>query len=261
MLMEVLRLKGVEAITFAFPQQSDTVQMEASLISLAQALGTGLGAAEEVRQGLIPARRLATELDGLTWQEGLASGQQNHYWLVSSSDFNGSPKQYSRELQAKIEECRKKQPHPSDMLRLAYIGVPAVYGRHLYKYLEENGSRVVFNEIQRQFSMPGEPQNLAEQYCNYTYPYSTEERIRDIKSAIEERRVDAVIHYVQAFCHRAISDILFRQALDVPILTIEGNNGFFLSQHLRTRIEAFLDILRQRRKRQNCYNKTAENNG
>ena len=163
-------------------------------------------------------------------------------------------------MQAKIEECRKKQPYPSDMLRLAYIGVPAVYGRHLYKYLEENGARVVFNEIQRQFSMPGTPQNLAEQYCNYTYPYSTEERIRDIKSAIEERRVDAVIHYVQAFCHRAISDILFRQALDVPILTIEGNNGFFLSQHLRTRIEAFLDIIRQRRKRQSCYNKTAGNN-
>jgi benzoyl-CoA reductase/2-hydroxyglutaryl-CoA dehydratase subunit BcrC/BadD/HgdB len=260
MLMEVLRLKGIEAIPFAFPQQPDLVQIEASLISLAQTLGTSLEAAEEIRQKLIPTRRLAAELDRLTWQEGLVTGQQNHYWLVNSSDFAGNPEKYRKELQSAIEDCRKRQSYRPDMLRLAYIGVPAIYGRHLYKYLEENEALVVLNEIQRQFSMPGESQNLAEQYCNYTYPYSTEERIKDIAFEIKKRRVNAVIHYVQAFCHRAISDILFREALDIPILTIEGNNSFFLSQHLITRIEAFLDILKQRIKRSKYSHNTVGNN-
>ena len=67
---------------------------------------------------------------------------------------------------------------------------------------------------------------------------------------LERRRVDAVIHYVQAFCHRAIGDIIFRDGLKLPMLTLEGNNDFFLSQQVRTRIEAFLDIIQRQRQRQ-----------
>jgi benzoyl-CoA reductase/2-hydroxyglutaryl-CoA dehydratase subunit BcrC/BadD/HgdB len=52
---------------------------------------------------------------------------------------------------------------------------------------------------------------------------------------------------VQAFCHRAIGDIVFRSRLNVPILTIEGNADFTLSQHLKTRLEAFIDMLAQKK--------------
>jgi len=99
------------------------------------------------------------------------------------------------------------------MLRLAYIGVPAVFGQDLYRYLEKNGARVVYNEIQRQFAMPRPGDSLAEQYCNYTYPYSIDRRVEDIAEQIEQRRVDGIIHYVQAFCHRGIGEIIFRAEL------------------------------------------------
>ena len=139
--------------------------------------------------------------------------------------------------------CSHRQPSPPEQLRLAYIGVPSVYARELYPYLERHGARVVFNEIQRQFAMPRPGKSLAEQYSSYTYPYSIYQRLGDIKTELQRRKVDGIIHYVQAFCHRGIGDIIFRDTIDLPILTLEGNNEFFLSNHIKTRIEAFLDML------------------
>ena len=191
------------------------------------------------------------ELDRLTWQENKVSGMENHYWLVSSSDFNRDIDQILRGCpETQYDEARQRPPYPADELRLAFVGVPSVYGKELYPFLEQNGARVVYNEIQRQFAMPEPGKSLAEQYTNYTYPYSIEGRIHDIKSEIERRHIDGVIHYVQAFCHRAIGDIVFRRRLPVPILTIEGNTDFTLTQHLKTRLEAFIDMLGQMKQQQ-----------
>jgi len=131
---------------------------------------------------------------------------------------------------------------------MAYIGVPSVYARDFYSCLENNRARVVFNEVQRQFAMPEPGNSLAEQYSNYTYPYSIYERLGDITTELKRRQVDGVIHYVQAFCHRGIGDIIFRDALRLPVLTLEGNDDFFLTHHVKTRIEAFLDMLERSRR-------------
>jgi benzoyl-CoA reductase/2-hydroxyglutaryl-CoA dehydratase subunit BcrC/BadD/HgdB len=245
MLMEVLKLKGFNAIPFAYPEQPDVKQAQAALEKLAAALGTDLAAAEAARKELEPSRRLAHQLDELTWREGVVSGFENHLWLVSSSDFNQDYRQYSRQLGELINDCRRRTPYLDDILRIAYIGVPSVYGKELYSFLEENEARVVFNEIQRQFSMPQPGKSLAEQYTSYTYPYSIHQRLNDITAELERRRVDGIIHYVQAFCHRGIGDIIFRSALNLPILTLEGNDDFCLNQHIKTRLEAFTDMLRR----------------
>jgi len=246
MLMEVFRLRGLNVIPFAFPDQPSVPDVQRTLESLAETLGTTLDEAKAVRHALEKARRLAAELDELTWKEGVVSGWENHYWLVSASDFIGDHREYEAQLSQLLAECRGRKPYPDGMLRLAYIGVPSVFGRELYPYLESLGARVVFNEIQRQFAMPNPGGSLAEQYTSYTYPYSIFDRLRDIQPQLRLRRVDGVIHYVQAFCHRGIGDIIFRHDIDLPILTLEGNAEFQLTQHLRTRLEAFLDMLRRR---------------
>ena len=248
MLMEVLKLKGLKVIPFAYPDKPDVHLMHRSLEALAETLGASLEEAERAREELAPCRKLAHKLDALTWREGVVSGGENHLWLVSTSDFNGDPTEYERSLSQFLTECERRQPYPEDMLRLAYIGVPPVFARDLYRYLEQQGARVVFNEIQRQFAMPQPPRlpsGLAEQYTNYTYPYSIFNRLRDIIPELYRRRVDGVIHYVQAFCHRGIGDIIFRHKIDLPILTIEGKDEYYIDQHLRTRIEAFLDMFRR----------------
>jgi benzoyl-CoA reductase/2-hydroxyglutaryl-CoA dehydratase subunit BcrC/BadD/HgdB len=246
MLMEVLKIKGIDTIPLAYPEQPDPRQMGQALQKLATKLGTTPKVAEKLRAELKPSREQALKLDELTWREGLVSGWENHLWLVSASDFNGNHHEYQRQLEQLNAECYQRQPYPEDWLRLAYIGVPSVYAKDLYHYLENNGARVVLNEVQRQFAMPEPGNSLAEQYSNYTYPYSIYERLKDITQELKSRRIDGVIHYVQAFCHRAIGDIIFRDTIDLPILTLEGNDDFFLTNHIKTRIEAFLDMLRRR---------------
>jgi benzoyl-CoA reductase/2-hydroxyglutaryl-CoA dehydratase subunit BcrC/BadD/HgdB len=148
-----------------------------------------------------------------------------------------------------LEICSARPPYPGSEIRLAYIGVPSVYAKELYPYIEKHGTRVVFNEVQRQFAMPEPGESLAAQYSRYTYPYSIHERIKDIKNEIQKRRIDGVIHYVQAFCHRGIGDIVIRDAIDLPMLTLEGNADFFLNGHVKTRIEAFLDMIQRSRQK------------
>jgi benzoyl-CoA reductase/2-hydroxyglutaryl-CoA dehydratase subunit BcrC/BadD/HgdB len=249
MLMEVLKLRGLKVIPFAYPDKPDTQKMQYALQALAETPNTSLDAAEQVRVELQPCRRLALKLDELTWKQGLVSGGENHLWLVSTSDFNQDHHQYYHQLKELLHQCQQRQPYPSDWLRLGYIGVPSVYGHDFYHYLETKGARVVFNEIQRQFAMPQPGNSLAEQYSNYTYPYSIYERLKDITTELSRRRVDGVIHYVQAFCHRGIGDIIFRHAIDLPVLTLEGNDDFFLTNHIKTRVEAFLDMLQRGRRR------------
>jgi len=247
MLMEVLKLKGLRVIPFAYPDQPDIQRMQYALETLAETLGTTLEDANRVRDELKSSRHLALKLDQLTWGQGLVSSWENHLWLVSTSDFNQDYHKYYHRLQKLLAECHQRQPYPTDWLRLAYIGVPSVYGQDLYRYLESNRARVVFNEIQRQFAMPKPGKSLAEQYSNYTYPYSIYQRLKDITTELERRQVDGVIHYVQAFCHRGIGDIIFRDGLKLPILTLEGNDDFFLTNHIKTRIEAFLDMVERSR--------------
>jgi benzoyl-CoA reductase/2-hydroxyglutaryl-CoA dehydratase subunit BcrC/BadD/HgdB len=247
MLTEVLKLKGCRTMSFAYPDKSDSNAMQTTLESLATTLSTTLEAAENVRNKLKQCRDLALQLDEMTWRQNTVSGGENHLWLVTTSDFNTDIKKYEKEIKELVNTCSQRQPFPSGQLRLAYIGVPAVYAGELYNYIELNGARVVFNEVQRQFAMPEPGKSLAEQYTNYTYPYSIHERLNDIRTEIQRRQIDGVIHYVQAFCHRGIADIVFRNTLNLPILTLEGNDDFSMNNHVKTRIEAFLDMLTRNR--------------
>jgi benzoyl-CoA reductase/2-hydroxyglutaryl-CoA dehydratase subunit BcrC/BadD/HgdB len=247
MLMETLKLKGLNAMPFAYPEHPDIKSMQYALEKLAAALGTTLKAAEKMRKELQPVRDLALSLDELTWRQNKVGGKENHLWLVSASDFKGDYHKYRQELQTLINTCSNRPPYPESEIRLAYIGVPAIFAAEFYRFIEKHGARVVFNEVQRQFAMPEPGASLAGQYTNYTYPYSIHERLNDIKTQIEKRHIDGVIHYIQAFCHRGIGDIVFRDAIDLPILTLEGNADFFLNSHVKTRIEAFLDMIQHSR--------------
>ncbi len=246
MLMEVLRLKGINTIPFAYPPAPEPSLMLKALKNFTAAMGTTLAASEKVRRQLRPVRELSLKLDELTWSRNLVSGRENHLWLVSTSDFNGDALRYGHELKNLIDICTQRQPFPDSQTRIGYIGVPAVFASELYPFLEKNDARAVFNEVQRQFAMPEPGDSLAEQYTNYTYPYSIRERIADIKTEIQRRHIEGVIHYVQAFCHRGIGDVVFRDAIDLPVLTLEGNADFFLSNHVKTRIEAFLDMIQRK---------------
>jgi benzoyl-CoA reductase/2-hydroxyglutaryl-CoA dehydratase subunit BcrC/BadD/HgdB len=240
-LMDVFAADGVEVIDFNYPYPKDAAVLAMAVENLARRLGTTRPAAERVRQDLAPLRQILAEIDRLSWQEGRVTGEENHLWLIGSSDFGGDPAEYARAAEAFLAEARSRPP-AVPRYRLGFIGIPPI-SSGLYAFLEGLGSRVVFNEFQRQFSMPPGAADLVEQYLAYTYPYDLAGRIADIRRAVRERRLDGLVHYVQSFCFRHIQDRLLREALGLPILTLEFDRPGPLDGHSRTGIEAFVEML------------------
>jgi len=128
-------------------------------------------------------------------------------------------------------------------LRIGYMGVPPIVG-DLYQFLEERGARVVYNETQRQFTMPAAAEGLLEQYRRYTYPYGIFYRLEDVYRETERRKLDGMIHYAQSFCYRQIEDLIVRKKLTLPLLTLEGDKPNRLDARTKMRLEVFLDMLR-----------------
>lgn len=243
-LMEVLQLHGVTTIPFAFPYDRSVVSLAHEIKKLADHFGVSAEQIEEARQRLNQVRRKVHEIDRLTWQENRVSGEENHYFQVCTSDMNGNVDTFEAEVDAFLDQARARQPK-TDKLRLAYMGVPPIF-TDLYQVLEESGGQVVFNETQRQFSMPYVTDTLIEQYRRYTYPYDIFVRLADIEEEVAKRQVDGIIHYVQSFCFRQIEDLIVRQRFKLPILTLEGDRPGPLDARTRIRIEGFVEMVKAR---------------
>lgn len=241
-LMETLQLKGVNTIPFAFPFDRDKDMLKAHIGKLMNCLGVNIEAVEQIKRDLAPLRELLKKLDEMTWRDNKIKGSENHYYLVSSSDFNGNPATFAQELAAFIEEAKSRKPF-TDEIRLAFIGVPPIF-TDLYDVLEGLGARVVFNEVQRQFSMPYDTEDIYEQYIRYTYPYGVFARLEDIENEIAKRNIDGVIHYTQSFCYRQIEDLIIRERIKLPFITLEGDNPGRVDARSRMRLEAFINMFK-----------------
>ncbi|MBC7075572.1 MAG: 2-hydroxyacyl-CoA dehydratase [Syntrophomonadaceae bacterium] len=241
-LMETLQLKGINIIPFAYPFDRDRKTLETQIFKLMDFFQVGIDDVLRVKARLDNIRRLCWELDSMTWQDDLVSGLENHYYLVSSSDFNSDPFKYEKDLRNFIDKAKRRSPCKGQV-RLAYIGVPPIF-TDLYEVLESMGARVVFNEVQRQFSMPFKTGDIFEQYLNYTYPYGAFARLEDIQEQLEQRMVDGVIHYTQTFCYRQIEDLIYREKIKLPFLTLEGDKPGKVDARTRMRLEAFVNMLK-----------------
>ena len=241
-LLEVLKKDGVEVLDFRFPRQRNAHRLAESTKQLSQSLGASPQEINKVWQALRGIRRKLGKLDQLT-VEGKVTGFENHLWQVSASDFNGDYRQFEKDLDQKIVEISRRDVKRNGV-RLGYIGVPPIIG-NLYSEIEEMAGMVVFNEVQRQFTLAdGIETNLLEGYLNYfTYPYSLEHRLKDINKQIKLRDLDGLIHYTQSFCYRAIEDIVIRDMVDIPVLKLEADKPGQLDGRNKLRLEAFIDML------------------
>lgn len=243
-LMEIFSHEGIKIIPFAYPFDGDEKKLKNELKQLSNFFGVTLDKAEQKRKEFGNIRKLAEKIDILNWKENKVRGFENHYYLVNMSDFKGNPEKYTLEMKNFIAKAEKRKPFP-ESIRLGYIGVPPIFS-DIYETLEKSGARVVFNEIQRQFSMPFTSKNIIEQYLNYTYPYDIFKRVRDILTEIERRKIKGIIHYVQSFCHRYIEELIFKELIPIPYLVIEGDRPGEVDAKNRTKIEAFLEIISRR---------------
>ena len=246
-LMELLSFNGKDVIPFNYPHDKDPAQLRRQMEILAERLGSNFESGEKIRGELIALRNDLKQMDRITWQEGTVSGQENQLWLLCTSDFEGDPAQYQADLKQFLQnDIVGRTPKPAKV-RLGLLGVPPIMS-DIHQVLEDFGAAVVFNEIPRQFAMlpkdDGTPDNLVEQYLQYTYPYDVFGRIADVAVEIKKRKIDGLVHYTQSFCYRQMQDIILRERLDIPILTLEGDRVGPVDPRTKMRLEAFVDVLR-----------------
>lgn len=241
-LAEILDYAGVRVVPFSFPYDRDYGSLKLEMQKLASALGV-ISWEEIVRwkEYLDEIRYDVNELDRLTWQENKVTGRENHIVLVSTSDFEGNPELFWGKVKNLIVEARERKPF-NPKIRLAYIGVPPMFN-DIYDVLEYYGANIVFNEIQRQFSMPFGEKDLVKSYLKYTYPYPVFLRIEDIKMQCQLRNVHGIIHYTQSFCFRQVEDIIMREELKYPIIMIEGCDCFSVDARTKMRLQAFVEMV------------------
>ena len=243
-LGELLSRKGVRVISFEYPLEREREKLISQMDNLANELLTTWAEIEQIKVRLDRIRTKLRRLDRLTYDGNVVTGSENHMFLVSSSDFRGNPDRFENDLDQFLSEAEKREPI-NDEVRLGFVGVPPIFDG-FYEHLESLGARVVFNEVQRQFSIPFDEEDIVERYLRYTYPYSMEGRLRDIKEEIHERRLDGLIHYTQTFCYRQIYDIILRESQSLPILTLEGDSPGKIDSRTAFRIETFVEMLRGR---------------
>ncbi len=239
-LAAMLADAGLPVWHFSFPQEHSYQALDAETAKLEEHYEVSRSEVQKVKKRLDGIREKLIRLDELTWRERLVSGRENHYWLVNSSDFNGDPDRFEEKLEAFLREALKRDPIPAK-LRCAYLGVPPIY-RDIYDRVRDQGADVVFNEVQRQFSMPYLLPDIVEQYLAYTYPYTVFERLADILPELVKRSVDAVLSYTQSFCHLQIDNILLKKHIDLPYLTLEGDQPEELDSRTLLRLESFFEV-------------------
>ncbi len=243
-LAEVLARRGVDVITFEYPLSRKRDVLKGQMEELMQRLSTSWEKIGEVKSRLDVIRAKLKRLDRQTYMDDLVTGYENHLFLVRSSDFDGDPRRFEEEIDRFLLKVKGRRPE-KDRIRLGYLGVPPIFNQ-IYEFIESLGARVVFNEVQRQFSMPFDQEDIVTQYLEYTYPYEVGRRLKDIELAVHERRLDGLIHYTQTFCYRQIYDIILREYLSIPILTLEGDRPGHIDGRTALRIETFVEMLKDR---------------
>lgn len=243
-LLEVWRMKGLEVVPFGFPKSRDIETMKRQIDSLMTIFNVSIDEVDNMRRRLHPIRKRIQYLDELTWKYDKATGFENHLWQVSCSDFNGDYNKFLDDLEKTISVIEARESRKGEV-RLGYIGVPPIF-TDIYDVIEEYGGRTVYNEVQRAFSMAGFDMNdsIYKMYLDFSYPYGIDFRLRYIEEQMELRSLDGIIHYVQAFCYKGIEDIVVKNKLNIPVLTIEGDLPGKVDARTRLRIESFIDMLR-----------------
>lgn len=245
-LMDVLESEGVRVIPFAFSrsQKSDDIRRE--ITALCSELGTTWEEAQAMKPRLDAARSAALAVDDFaaTHPGSVLSGEL-FSCLINTSDFQGDPEAFTRSCEDCLHHARERTPNPK-ALRLGIAGIPPIL-TDFNEVLTSLGVVVAYHEIPRQFALMARTPDLAESYTTYTYPYGIAGRVADIRAEVQRRKLDGIIHYVQSFCHRQIHDRLLREALDVPVLTVEGDAPGSVDARTRTRVEAFCETLNMRK--------------
>jgi benzoyl-CoA reductase/2-hydroxyglutaryl-CoA dehydratase subunit BcrC/BadD/HgdB len=242
-LIDILSLHDIKIVPFHYPQDRSPDSLAHEIKKLARHFNASPVEINQARIRLNTIREKVHEIDRLSWQENKVSGAENHHYLLATSDMKGEPERFEREVDQFLGKLDKRQPR-KETVRLAFLGAPPLCS-NLYETLEELGARVVYNEIQHQTSMPYLCDSLVEQYRSFTPTYDIFTRLEEIGQQLEIRQVHGIIHSPTTSCSGRVEDLLFRQQLKLPLLTLRTDRVGPLDTHSRMLVTDFNNRLQE----------------
>ncbi len=240
-LAETWLEKNFKIIPFSYPYNKDYNILKNNIENLMKYFNVKYAQVKKQKKRIDKIRKNLDIIDKATFEDNKVTGFENHLFLVSASDFHSDIDKFEEKVDNFILKIKQRNPF-KEKVRLGFIGVPPII-TDLYDKIEKFNARIVFNEVQRQFAMLNNCNDLIEQYLLYTYPYSVFDRLKDIKNEIKKRSLDGIIHYVQSFCFRNIQDSIFKKHLNIPVLTLEGDRPGKLDERNKIRLESFIDMI------------------
>jgi benzoyl-CoA reductase/2-hydroxyglutaryl-CoA dehydratase subunit BcrC/BadD/HgdB len=240
-LMDILALHDMTIVPFSYPQDRSPDSLAHEIKKLAHHFNASPSGINQARIRLNAIRTKVHEIDRLCWQENKGSGAENHHVLLATSDMKGDPDRFEREIDQLLGKIANRKPR-KEKIRLAYLGIPPLWS-NLYETFEGLGGRVVYNEFPHQTSMPDLRDSLVEQYCGFTPHYDIFTRLAEIERQLETRQVHGIIHSLQSPCTGQVEDLIFRQRLKLPLLTLCTNRLGPVDNHTRMQIADFTNRL------------------
>jgi len=209
--------------------------------------GEERGPEERILFEISEAKRVGMELDRAR-SEGTLDPEKAFKALISFSDLEGNPAAFRKKVGMLLSGKEKKDGPESP--RVALIGVPPIY-RDFHRACADAGLHVVFDELPYEFLRLGgrNIDELARNYSTYTFARPVGFRLKFLRRELKKRRIDGIVHYTQFTCHHILEDGLFRQDLDWPMLTVQGDLPGETPAQIRLRLEAFGELLGMDRRR------------
>ena len=157
---------GIKTFVFNFPYLREIDKMRSEISRFAEFMGTDYASCKNVWKRLSGLRRKLRIIDEVSYLfPGCVTGEENHLFLVSSSDFCGNPDEYENKVDDFIKEIEYRKRYADfSGKKIGYLGVPPIVP--IYSFLESRNATVVYNEIQREFAMLDEYSSIEEQYTN-----------------------------------------------------------------------------------------------
>jgi len=243
-----LEASGVQVYRFHYPLEAlDPVSaLRAEITRLAKDLGTTMTAVRRRFEELRPVRQTLRELDRRLWTTGDVPAEEVRIALLSATDFQSDPEAFKQRLTSVGSTIPLRssgfEGQVDHGVRIALFGVPGLLS-DLVPFLEELGARMVLFETEHAFAMLSEVEAVEQQYgpTGYPYPYGIEVRLKRFVELCQQRSVDRVVYYQQAFCHHNLETRRVLEALaPLPVLTMEGDVPGMLTQRDRLRLETFV---------------------
>ncbi|MFC2042491.1 double-cubane-cluster-containing anaerobic reductase [Chloroflexota bacterium] len=188
--------------------------------------------------------------------------------LVTQVSFYDDVKRCTQQVTAICDELDKRVAEgegvaPANAPRILISGSPmAIPNWKLHHILETTGAVVVCEEsctgtrfftdlVKPEKSPDAQIKSIAERYMNIHCACFTpnDERLDDIVNLTRDYQVDGVIHYNLQFCHTYANEAVRverrLEKADIPLLRIETDYSDEDTGQLKTRIEAFLEMIRK----------------